>query len=321
MITTTQSLEIYEYDAVEPLAVLELNLLSLSYALTPQRVALIRQLDARPFPFFALYAVEDSILAGQVAVYRLPVMTLDGPQEVGGASAVCTHPAFSGRGIATALLEEAHRRMRLVGLRFSTLGTSRFRLAHRLYHNIGYEDVLPTQSIFLPVQEALIPTRLRATPATPEGLHLADELYASVTPGRLGFSRRPRPFIPSIVAIGDLALEEVWLIWDGDELAGYAFARVSQALLEVNHLLLVAGADPAEAVASLAQAQPVSYLLLRLSHPPVLESLRRLGYPPPRPDWGTFMVKPLEPGLTAADFSRLCTVGTEQFMISPIDIT
>jgi hypothetical protein len=66
---------ILEYDSVDPAGVLSLNLTSLDYALTPERVALIRRLDPRPFPFFGLYAVEEGIVAGQVLVYRLLMMT------------------------------------------------------------------------------------------------------------------------------------------------------------------------------------------------------------------------------------------------------
>lgn len=51
---------------VDPLGILSLNLLSLGYALTPELVGLTRHLDKRPFPFFALYAVEDNQVIGQV---------------------------------------------------------------------------------------------------------------------------------------------------------------------------------------------------------------------------------------------------------------
>ena len=73
---------------------------------------MIRKLDPRPFPFFALYAIEEGNVAGQVSVYRLPVVTTEGPVDVGGACAVCAPPAFSRRGIAARLLDEAHSRMR-----------------------------------------------------------------------------------------------------------------------------------------------------------------------------------------------------------------
>ncbi|MHA2246120.1 MAG: hypothetical protein ACXADY_14245 [Candidatus Hodarchaeales archaeon] len=44
-------MNILEYDEVDPIEVLQLNLLGLDFSLTPERVSLIRQYDPRPFPF------------------------------------------------------------------------------------------------------------------------------------------------------------------------------------------------------------------------------------------------------------------------------
>ena len=44
-------MKIIEYDQVDPLGVLHLNLLSLGYALTPEKVALIRRLDPTVRPY------------------------------------------------------------------------------------------------------------------------------------------------------------------------------------------------------------------------------------------------------------------------------
>ena len=78
------------YDQVDPLTVLNLNLLSLNYALTPERARLIRRFDPRPFPFFMLYAVDQGLIVGQVGVYHLPMMIIEGPVDLGGVCAVCT---------------------------------------------------------------------------------------------------------------------------------------------------------------------------------------------------------------------------------------
>ena len=134
-------MRIVEYDAVDPLQVLHLNLLCLDFALTPELVAIIRRMDPRPFPFFALYTVEGSGVAGQVGVFRLPVVSTAGAAEVGGVWAVSTHPAWRGKGVASLLLDEAHARMAAAGLRFSTLGTDSYRVAHGLYEKQGYRDV------------------------------------------------------------------------------------------------------------------------------------------------------------------------------------
>lgn len=81
---------------------------SLGYPLTPERAAKIREMDPRPFPFFALYAVVEGTVAGQVGVFRLPLATTEGEGEVGDLWTACTHPAFGRREIVTALSEEAH---------------------------------------------------------------------------------------------------------------------------------------------------------------------------------------------------------------------
>ncbi len=101
---------IKEYDDVDPLGVLALNLSSLNFPLTPERVANIRRIDQRPFPFFALYALENDIAAGQVGVFRLPVVTTEGPADVGGIWAVSVQPEFSRRGFATQLTLETDLR-------------------------------------------------------------------------------------------------------------------------------------------------------------------------------------------------------------------
>lgn len=314
-------MKIFEYDDVDPLRVLQLNLLSLGYALTPEKVSLIRQLDARPLPFFALYAVVDSVVVGQVGIYRLPVVTTLGPEDVGSICAMCIHPAFSRRGIATQLLAEAHARMRSAGLRFSTLGTSRLRGAYTLYQKQGYEDVVTFASTFAGREQVYRHGRLRAEQAGSKQLHLADALFQKVAAGKLGFARRQEAFMPIMMATGELGQGEVWLLWQDHELVGYALAGVTNSVLSVGSLLLAEGVDAGAAIAALAQDDMIAYFKVRVDHPSVAASLQRAGYPEALPDWGVFMIKPLTPAVSIAAARRLLGIGTEQFLISRIDIT
>src|SRR5512141_1347946 len=121
----TNTMNIFEYNNVDPISVLHLTMLALGFPFTPEHAAHIRQTDPRPFPCFTVNAVEDEMVLGQVGLFRLPMIATDGREDVGGVWAVSTHPNYSGRGIASALLDEAHTRMRDTGLRFSTLGTDR----------------------------------------------------------------------------------------------------------------------------------------------------------------------------------------------------
>jgi predicted N-acetyltransferase YhbS len=101
-------MQILEYDDIDPLGVLYLNRLALGFALTPERVAALRRDDPRPFPGLALYAEEDGLVVGQVGMFRLPMVSTEGREDVGGVWAVSTHPAYAGQGIAARLLEAAH---------------------------------------------------------------------------------------------------------------------------------------------------------------------------------------------------------------------
>ncbi|HLO17661.1 MAG TPA: GNAT family N-acetyltransferase [Anaerolineales bacterium] len=126
-------MKILEYDQVDPTQVLHLTMLALDFPLTPEHAAHIRCTDPRPFPCFTFNAVEDDRVLGQLGISRLPMVSTEGREDVGGVWAVSTHPNYAERGIASALLDEAHTRMREAGLRFSTLGTDRSRVSHRLY--------------------------------------------------------------------------------------------------------------------------------------------------------------------------------------------
>src|SRR5512147_1190279 len=108
-------MKIVEYDEVDPLKVMYVTQLALDFTLSPEKAAHIRRTDPRPFPCLAVYAVEDEAVLGQVGIFRLPMISTEGREDVGAIWAVSTHPQYSGRGVASALLEEAHARMRAAG--------------------------------------------------------------------------------------------------------------------------------------------------------------------------------------------------------------
>ncbi len=314
-------MDIVEYDQVDPLGVLELNLVSLGYPLTPELASSMRRLDSRLFPCFGIYAIEGGTVVGQVLLYRLPMVSVQGQEDVGGVAAVCTHPAYSRAGIADRLLEEAHARMCASGLRFSTLGTTRWRGAYALYRRQGYQDVQRYAYTFAPCERVHPKDDLRAERAGLERLRLTDEVFGRAAAGRTGFAYRPARFIPMLVETRNLDADEVWLLFDQSQLAGYALARISDQLLQVTDLSLVESNDTAAAIVALARELPVAYLQVRVNHPSEAECLQQAGFPPPRPDWGTFMLKPLTSDVTTNDAIRLFGFGTERFLISWLDVT
>jgi len=76
-------MKILEYNDVDPLSVLHLTMLALDFPFTPEHAAHIRRTDPRPFPCLTVNAVEDDQVLGQVGVFRLPMISTNGREDVG----------------------------------------------------------------------------------------------------------------------------------------------------------------------------------------------------------------------------------------------
>lgn len=311
-------MKILTYDQVDPESVLQVTMLALGFALTPQHAAHIRRTDPRPFPCFTVNAVEDGLVVGQVGVFRLPMLSTQGPMEVGGVWAVSTHPQYSGRGVASRLLAEAHSRMRAAGLCFSTLGTSRAGLAYRLYQEHGYQDMNVWGTALAPWETAHQPTRLSAEPAGPDGYDLTEQIFLNIAADHLGFAWRHAPFARLRDRVRN---EDIYLLWENDRPVGYALAAVNQSILVVSDLLLRKEVNPAEAVAAVASRTKTTYVQVKVSRPVEIASLRQAGYRVAHPDWSAFMVKPITSQATVEDARLLFGIGTDRFLISWLDTT
>jgi GNAT superfamily N-acetyltransferase len=311
-------MKILAYDDVDPLSVLQLTLLALDFPFTPERAAHIRRTDPRPFPCLTVNAVEEDVVLGQVGIFRLPMISLEGREDVGGVWAVSTHPQHAGRGIASGLLEEAHARLRAAGLRFSTLGTSRSGVGYKLYQEHGYVDLQIWATALARWETAHQPTRLRAQPPGSAGYDFVEKIFQNVASDYLGFAWRHTPF----ARLRDrIALEQIWILWENSEPVGYVFAQKDDLMLQINVQLVRTGLDASEAVAALASELRASYVQVTVSRPSDMASLRRAGWQVAHPTWGAFMVKPLIPEVTVEDARRLFGIGTDRFLISWLDTT
>ena len=310
-------MKIVEYNDVDPIQAMYVSQLALDFTLTPEKVASLRATDPRPFPCLAIYAVADDVVMGQVGIFRLPMISAEGREDIGGIWAVSTHPQCAGRGVASALLEEAHARMREAGLRFSTLGTDRFRQAHRLYRRHGYQETNVWATALAPWETAHQPTRLHATPPGSGGYDLVEQVYREVARGYLGFSWRHTPFAPLRL----VSLAELWVLWETNRPVGYAIARTDGTLVTISNLALQDGVDPLEAVAAVAAEIKSAYVQVSISRPVEMKRLRHAGFHVAHPTYSSFMVKPLVPEVTFEDARHLFGIGTDQFLISWLDVT
>jgi GNAT superfamily N-acetyltransferase len=310
-------MKIVEYNDVDPLKVFYVSQLALDFALTPEMVAHIRQSDPRPFPCLAIYAVEGDEVLGQVGIFRLPMITTEGREDVGGIWAVSTHPQYARLGVASRLLEEAHTRMRNAGLRFSTLGTDRYRVAHKLYRQHGYEETNVWSTALARWETAHQPTRLRAETASEVGYDFIEQIYSEVAKNYLGFAWRYTPF----ERFRRVNLSDIWILKKNNDVVGYALTFVNQTVLTISNLVLQQGIDAAEAVAAVAAELRSGYVQVTISRPSERMSLNRAGYHVANPNWAGFMIKPLLPDLTIEDALQLFGIGTDRFLISWLDVT
>lgn len=311
-------MKILDYDSVDPLSVLHLTLLALDFPFTPEHAAHIRGTDPRPFPCFTVNAVEDDVVLGQVGVSRLPMISTEGREDVGGIWAVSTDPNHSGLGVASALLEEAHTRMRDAGLRFSTLGTNRYRCAYKLYQQHGYVDMHVWATALAKWETAHQPTRLRAKPPGPDGFDFVEKLFENISQEYLGFAWRYTPF----ARLSDkVNLDDIWVVWENNEPVGYVFAHKDNLLLKINIQLLQMGVDAAEVIAAVVPELKASYVQVTMSKPSDISSFQRAGWKVAHPTWDAFMVKPLIPNVTVDDARQLFGIGTDKFLISWLDTT
>jgi GNAT superfamily N-acetyltransferase len=314
-------MKILSYDDVNPLQVLHLTMLALDFPFTPERAAHIRRTDPRPFPCFTVNAVEEDMVLGQVGVFRLPMISTEGREDVGGVWAVSTHPGHAGRGVASCLLEEAHAQMRAAGLRFSTLGTDRSWTAYRLYQKHGYVDMNIWATALARWETTHQPTRLRAErpqSSGPEGYDYIERLFEKIARDYLGFSWRHTPF----ARLRDhVDLADIWVLRENNEPVGYVFAHRRDTLLHITVQALQPGIDAAEAIAAVVSEIKSAYVEVIVSRPSDIASLQRAGYYVAHPNWGAFMVKPLVPEVNIEDARRLFGMGTDRFLISWMDTT
>ncbi len=310
-------MRVLEYSEIDPLDALNVSLLALDFAFTPEKAKHIRRSDPRPFPEFAIYAVEGDIVLGQVGVCRLPMISTEGREDVGGVWAVSTHPEHAGRGIASFLLEESHTRMRNAGLRFSTLSTNRYRIAYKLYRRHGYEDTGVWASALTRWETAHQPTRLHAKPPGFGGFDLVEEVFENVASTCLGFAWRHKPFS----RLRMLNLTDIYVLWDNKRPVGYALTQPDKVMVSITELLLEKEYDLVEAVAAVVAILKGDYVRVAVNLPGAVSRFRKAGYLVAHPNWSAFMIKPLVPEVTVEDARRLFGIGTDRFLISWLDVT
>lgn len=310
-------MEIVEYDNVDPIKVMYITRLAQDFAITPEMAVRIRLTEPRAFPCLAIYAVDGETILGQVGLFRLPMVSTKGREDVGGIWGVSTHPQYAAREIISVLLNEAHTRMREAGLRFSTMGIDRSRATYKHYLNQGYQETNVWATALARWEIAHQPTRLSATHPGAHGHDLVENIFNDVAKGYVGFAWRYTPF----AHLRSIDLEDIWVIRVNNHPVGYAFAHVDETMLTIRNLTVQTGIDTAEAVAAVAAARKATYIQVKISRRVEMASLQRAGYYVANPNRSGFLIKPLLPEVSITDAYKEFGIGSDRFLISWLDIT
>ncbi len=274
--------------------------------------------------YVGLFAVDHGEVVGQTYVLRLPYRTRSGLETISGIAGVTTRRDRSRRGIATAILEEVHRRERAHGSRFALLWTNRGWYAHGLYERLGYRDVyVPPIAVKPAVPAARRPAAAAAGVLRPEGFgHLAEleRRYAESEEGSYGFAVRPARFLRMLQEGGHLERDALLTYRRRGRRLGYAYATLSGRgqRLTCDELVAPYGELPG-VVRALERRVPGGMLVLWYSPVRRLDrDLRRRGYLVRNAgSWYVMMAKSL--GEPAGGRALVRELGTDQAAFACMD--
>ena len=124
-----------------------------------------------------------------------------------------------------------------------------------------------------------------------------------------------------MIQTGEIAPDSLWLVWQGGKLVGYLVAQRHDEIVWVRDFLLRENTDVVSVMGTLIHKLNAAYIQVHTRRQANVDALHQAGYRIAQPNWSTFMMKPLVSGVTIDDARRLFAIGTDRFLISPLDTT
>jgi GNAT superfamily N-acetyltransferase len=271
----------------------------------PQDARQMRRLRRLGYPvssYQALLAVENRQVLGKVETIVQPFVTPRGTEQIVWISGVETRPDSLRRGIARALLDQAHDRERRAGRDWAFLWTHRSWAAHLLYEKLGYRDVYSPPAALRrskPARRRALPDGYEWRPARADQHELLEKLLSEASHGRLGFIPRYSGSFRLRFEAGWRQPAEFGLLYKEARPVGYAHAP---SILYGRSATEVVVTHPRHGPAMLdaieREAGSQWLVLSRTSFIPDHAGLfDRRGYATYHQSHGTMMAKPLHTGL------------------------
>lgn len=234
-------MRILEFDELPPDTETQAQLLDLSVAWAPVSFSKISEVRKMGYPcadYVGVYAVEKGEILSAVRVLRLPYTTPEGVRQIAGIQGVVTRRDSRRRGVARELLREVHRREKAAGCEYSMLWTGRGLVAHSLYESLGYRDVYTPDLAVLHKSRNRGAGRYVLESLGEGGTRVMEELHASATAGRLGFTPRPSGMVRSAIHLGFLPADSLFTIRRGGKDVGYAVLQKHHTWCSLEELVL-----------------------------------------------------------------------------------
>ncbi len=279
---------------------------------SPQDLAFLRRVQRSGIPtadYFGVYAVEDDQILAHVECIHPVVTTEEGPQTVLGVADVLTRPDVMGRGLATALIEDAHRRAKEDGRRWAMLWTHQSWGAHRLYLRMGYRNVYSPPAALRQIPRSAkrqTPREYSWAAATKKDLVRIERLQVAGSRGRIGFVPRPRGIFRARFRLGFRTPAQHWILRRGSSDVGYAYITPGTGSLWAHEVVVSAPEHSEPIVRSLEASAAGQWLTLGTTTfvTDATPLLARRGYAIYPSSHRVLMARPLDRDISKKDSQR-----------------
>lgn len=316
------NLKIVTYDEIDPEQAMLIDQVCFGTPWSPDRVKLIRQLDARCSDYFGLYALDEQGRAvSQVVVLHIDTKTIEGQEKVAGIAGVGTLPCHSRRGLSTALMKRAHELTHERGMRISILLTSASLVAYEMYLKLGYSTLAtfcrgyrrlgskPRKNLRLRLRKF----SLRDAPSL-------DAAFACQTKDALGFVYRQKGFGTMKVKTQQVSAERIKVAVSSNRIVGYVRTDIEADGVMIDELV---GMDHPTRRMMLdeVERQPKSRwaLCYGVCDSTTSQLFESHGFRMYRPGWGRVMAAAVDRSLTSEDIAKLYGIDQNRFVIYPMD--
>lgn len=313
-------MRIRTYDEVDHYSAYRLSSVAFGWGISERAVRVVRMKDPRYLDYFAVYAVERGKPLAQVVPMRMPVRLATGIEEVGGLQAVCSHPTVWGEGYARRLMKHIHDEFRSLGLRISTLTTSRNIRGYHVYQGLGYRDITDFYrgTRYVP-RNRRRPEGIRLRKAKKRDLPDIQRLFMTYTRDLLGWTIREPEVLPTTVTTDSHYLDRYRMIIRNGEVVGYLRMR-PEWNVHFEEVMAPRARDFRDAIA-LRECEvrgkhaSTTWITARKDQ----DRLRNIGYDLDGPIGDTTMAVSLKPGLKTRDLPALFGADSGRFAHYPTD--